>query len=454
MVKRKTAEQSPELSVEEALSRIDSDGRTHAFCPLAQWSPLDDERVARMAALAQHASKREGDRWAIVAARAWLDVAQVQPRGPKNAHKNAVAALDAITEESVESLRWRAHADAVLARSMDRGAKGYLAALERYRAVLARDPADLSSMVMAAACARHAASASRHSKRWAKEGQPLAEQSLELLRAAPDEDPRVLLERGLALESLGRGDEALAALERAIELARASQWDGLDVTAMDLAWTAVATLHEAAGRQAKADAWRRTQIEREPARAYGAVSALAHRMKAHEEWAALVALLDGLPPEVPWSAELSRELATAKVFSGDHAGAKVVIERWRATVDAPWPSDWGMFYLLGLCERALGDRPAAVRAFDQAMALTPDNPTVFPFLACTLEELGDPERCVTVCERALSVMGRHKNVLHAYGGALRALNRHEEAKSSLREAIARGETDAAADLLRWYGERA
>jgi Flp pilus assembly protein TadD len=175
-------------------------------------------------------------------------------------------------------------------------------------------------------------------------------------------------------------------------------------------------------------------------------------MKANEEWAALVALLDGLPKEVPWSTELSRALATAKVFSRDHAGAKAVIERWRATVDTPWPSDWGMFYLLGLCERALGDKRAAVLAFDQAMELTPDNPTVYPFLAWTLYELSDHPRCVTVCERALPVVGRNKNVLHAYGGALHELGRHEEAKSLLREAIARSEPDAAADLLRWYGE--
>jgi len=173
------------------------------------------------------------------------------------------------------------------------------------------------------------------------------------------------------------------------------------------------------------------------------------------------ALRDNLDAEdvLPLLARLARAAdprSDAWIYAHRHL-AEIAVEHdpWRASlfarrVIACRPEDDGAWAVLGLAQSLLGHHRYATRAYQEALALAPDN----PWYAHNLGHLYDvaldrPERALPLLERATLAQPGEADIAASYAHALARCGRLPAAKKVLKRAIRRGATADQMALWRW-----
>lgn len=166
------------------------------------------------------------------------------------------------------------------------------------------------------------------------------------------------------------------------------------------------------------------------------------------------------PEEIlPMLARLARAAepeSDAWIYAHRHL-AEIGVEHdpWRAAifarrVIARRPHDDGAWAVLGLSQSLLGHHRYAARAYERALALSPDN----PWYAHNLGHLYDvaldrPDDAVALLHRAAAAQPGEADIAASYAHALARCGRVAQAKRVLKRAIRRGGTADQMALWRW-----
>lgn len=337
------------IDIDTARKQLADDSRTDPFVPTARWYPSRDDRVLRLMVLAKQcaAHRDDGDEWALLEGRAWLEVGHTD--GGRSC-KKAISALESMREPTIDSLRWRAHAGAMGALAGNaKGAWEKTAAL--YRDVLARAPDDASANLMIAECARrHVQYSLAGTSKMAKVGVPLLEEALRHLAVPVLRDqPLADSERGLVFALMGRHGESVDALQRA-DAALAASTDLPNVwyearmvlmrglVAADRADDAVALVRSAS-------------VDHDSLRYQ-----LGLRLVQAQRWAPLTRLYEG---ELALRADELRYLAIALNHQQRFTDSVAAIERWRRENDTDDANDPHVLHTLAIAKHGLGEHDAA-----------------------------------------------------------------------------------------------
>jgi Flp pilus assembly protein TadD len=173
------------------------------------------------------------------------------------------------------------------------------------------------------------------------------------------------------------------------------------------------------------------------------------------------ALRENLDPEdiLPLLARLARAAdpeSDAWLYAHRHlAEMGVEHDPWRAAlfarrVIARRPDDDGAWAVLGLSQSLLGNFRYAARAYERALALTPDNPWYAHNLGHLYDvALGRPADALPLLARAALAQPSEADIAASYAHALARCGKVTAAKRVLRRATRRGATADQAALSRW-----
>jgi Flp pilus assembly protein TadD len=173
------------------------------------------------------------------------------------------------------------------------------------------------------------------------------------------------------------------------------------------------------------------------------------------------ALREGLDAEeiLPLLARLARAAAPdtdAWIYAHRHlAEIGVEHEPWRAAlfarrVIARRPDDDGAWAVLGLAQSLLGHYRYAARAYERALALTPENPWYTHNLGHLYDvALDRPRDALPLLARATLAQPEEADIAASYAHALARCGRVATAKRVLKRALRRGGTADQMALQRW-----
>jgi tetratricopeptide (TPR) repeat protein len=173
------------------------------------------------------------------------------------------------------------------------------------------------------------------------------------------------------------------------------------------------------------------------------------------------ALRDAVDAEdiFPLLARLARAASPdsdAWLFAHRHlAELGVEHDPWRAAlfarrVLARRPDDDGAWAVLGLAQSLLGHHRYAARAYERALALSPDNPWYAHNLGHLYDvALGRPERALRLLCQAIKAQPEEADIAASYAHALARCGRVVEARRVLGRAIRHGGTADQMALWRW-----
>ncbi len=279
-----------------------------------------------------------------------------------------------------------------------------------------------------------------------------AEQAQEILKAIPDHPPAVLLlatahrragkpaaaleliepllktqhkwaaahfEHGLALAAIGRGDEAIQALRKTLDLKPAHTE----------AWRILADHLLAIGDSEGADAAYARHIQcstRNPQLQRAAVAMLRNDIPTAE--ALLKTHLKQAPTDVP----AIRMLAEVAVRCGRNDDAVTLLERCLEL--APGFSAARYNYALLLYRR--NDSTAALVEIERLLAVDPRNPGYRNLYAVLLSRIGEYERSRRIYAELLKEYPAHAKVWLSYGHVLKTEGRLDEGIEAYRRSIA------------------
>jgi len=88
------------------------------------------------------------------------------------------------------------------------------------------------------------------------------------------------------------------------------------------------------------------------------------------------------------------------------------------TLTKDYPNAPLLFNLSGVCYKAVGQRDAAVKSFERALAIKPDYAEVCYNLGITLRELGQFDDAIKSYEKALTIKHAYPNVHNNLGNIL------------------------------------
>ena len=279
-----------------------------------------------------------------------------------------------------------------------------------------------------------------------------AEQALEILKVVPDHPPAVLLlaaarrrmgdtaaalelldplvaaqprsaaaqfERGLALAAAGRGDEAIVALRRAVEL----KPDHPD------AWRLLGDHLTAIGDSEGADAayLRHVKASTRNPELLRAAGAMVRKDLPRAE-ALLKAHLRKAPTDVP----AIRMLAEVAARHGRDDDAEKLLERCLELAPSFTPALYNYAVLLN----RRNESARALPAIERLLAAEPRHPGYRNFHAVLLSRLGDYERAAQIYAELLREYPSHAKVWLSYGHTLKTEGNLQEGVAAYRRSIA------------------
>ncbi len=241
---------------------------------------------------------------------------------------------------------------------------------------------------------------------------------LDTLAAAHPGHSMVHYERGLALGALRRGDEAVAALRRALELN----------PGLGDAWRALADHLFALGDGEAADAAYAEHLRhasRDP-RLLQAGAALVENRIAEAE-----TLLRTHLKQHPTDVAAIRMLAEVAARLGRFGDSEVLLARCLELAPSFTPARHNYATVLnrqGKCAQALAE-------IERVLAQEPDNPNYRNLLAAILGRIGEYSRAIEIYEGVLAEYPNHPNAWMSYGHALKSAGRREDSISAYRRSI-------------------
>ncbi|MBL8752643.1 MAG: protein kinase [Planctomycetes bacterium] len=140
-----------------------------------------------------------------------------------------------------------------------------------------------------------------------------------------------------------------------------------------------------------------------------------------------------LATQLPNNPNAHRVLGQAMFAANDHTGAVAALRR---ALDLA-PKVAGLHDNLGSALRAGGDRAAARASFQRALELEPGNSPARVHLAEALLADNDAKAAIATLRTGIEVDGREAALWECLGRALRRDGSHDEARTALREAVAR-----------------
>ncbi|MEX1994549.1 MAG: sulfotransferase [Steroidobacteraceae bacterium] len=238
------------------------------------------------------------------------------------------------------------------------------------------------------------------------------------LAAAHSTHAMVHYERGLALGALRRGDEAVGALRRAVEL----QPDLGD------AWRALADHLFALGDPDAADAAYAHHLRhasRDP-RLLQAGAALVENRIAEAEM-----LLRTYLKQHSTDVAAIRMLAEVAARLGRFGDSEVLLARCLALA----PSFTAARHNYATVLNRQGKAAQALAEVEGVLAQEPDNPNYRNLLAAILGRIGDYSRAIEIYEGVLAEYPKHPNAWMSYGHALKSAGRREDSIAAYRRSI-------------------
>ena len=244
-----------------------------------------------------------------------------------------------------------------------------------------------------------------------------AEQAAEILKVHPDL-PEALALSGLALGYLGKGEEAIAALRRAVHF-KAELPD---------AWRALGDHLTAIGDIEGAQSAYAEQIRHsthDPRLMEAAAHLCENRIAPAE--ALLLAHLKQFPTDVP----AMRMLAEVAARLGRYGDAEVLLERALELAPTFVPARHNYAFVL---HRA-GKSAEALAQLDRLLATDTDNSGYLNLKAAVLSRTGDVEESLRIYEKVTARYPNHAKVWLSYGHALKTAGRQDDCVRAYRRTL-------------------
>ena len=240
-------------------------------------------------------------------------------------------------------------------------------------------------------------------------------EQLDPLAAAHDRWAMVHYERGLALGQMHRGDEAVAALRRAVELAP-EMADG---------WRALADHLAAIGDAEAADAAyaRHLRFSARDPRLLEAGAALVENRIAVAE-----ALLRQHLREHPTDIAAIRMLAEVAARLGRHRDAEVLLRRCMELAPSFTPARYNLASVL----HRQGKGSEALAEAEQVLAQDPANPSYRNMKAAILGQLGEYGKAIEIYREVLGAYPHQAKAWMSYGHALKSAGQQDESVAAYR----------------------
>jgi predicted Zn-dependent protease len=246
-----------------------------------------------------------------------------------------------------------------------------------------------------------------------------AEQAAEILRVMPDQ-PDALALQGLALGSLGRGEEAIAALKRAVSLK----------PALPDAWRALGDHYTALEMRAAADAAYAESVRhstRDPRLMAAALALVENRIPDAE------AMLRELLKRQPTDVAAIRMLAEVAARIGRYHDAETLLARCLEL--APGFTAARHNYALVLHRQ---NKPAqALAQLDMLLAEQPRNPGFRNLRAAVLVRIGEYPEAIAQYREVLAEYPGHAKVWMSLGHALKTAGHNTECIEAYTKSIER-----------------
>jgi tetratricopeptide (TPR) repeat protein len=248
-----------------------------------------------------------------------------------------------------------------------------------------------------------------------------AAEALDVLDPLAGEHDRwamVHYERGLALGMLRRGDEAVTALRRAVELAPGMA-DG---------WRALADHLAAIGDAEGADAAYARHLRfsvRDPRLLEAGAALVENRIAVAEE------LLRQHLREHPTDIAAIRMLAEVAARLGRHRDAEVLLRRCMELA----PSFTAARYNLASVLHRQGKGSEALAEAEQVLAQDPANPSYRNMKAAILGQLGEYGKAIDIYREVLGAYPYQAKAWMSYGHALKSAGEREESIAAYRRCI-------------------
>jgi protein O-GlcNAc transferase len=225
---------------------------------------------------------------------------------------------------------------------------------------------------------------------------------------------------GLALQKLGRLEEAVASQRRALEL---------DRTLTDLHATMAAALHALDRNEAAVDSYRRAlRSQQQDADLHKGLSDALRALGQFDAAAASARRAAALrPDDVP----VRLSLAAAQHGGRDYAGAADSFGQ----VLAIMPEHVDVRFDLGQTLSRLGRFEEAMTCSRRVIEQRPDHIDAHLLLAACQRELKQPEAAVATYQLALAIAPDHATALHELGVTLHQLGKLQAAHASLQRAL-------------------
>jgi tetratricopeptide (TPR) repeat protein len=252
----------------------------------------------------------------------------------------------------------------------------------------------------------------------AAQPQLAAEQAREILKAVPGHAPAAFL-LAKALARAARGDEAIAALRRTVELEPDHPQ----------AWRVLADHLSAVGDREGADAAYARHIRsstRNPALLQAAVAMLRNDIPTAERL--LKAHLHAAPTDVP----AIRMLAEVAVRCGRDDSAEKLLERCIELAPSFEPARYHYAILL----QRQNDAARALAEIERLLAASPRNPGYRNLLALVMSRIGEFERSRRLFEELIGEYPANANVWMSYGHLLKTEGRQDESVAAYRRGAA------------------
>jgi tetratricopeptide (TPR) repeat protein len=225
----------------------------------------------------------------------------------------------------------------------------------------------------------------------------------------------VHFERGLALGGLQRGDEAVAALRRAVELAP-EMADG---------WRALADHLTAIGDTGAADAAYARHLRfsaRDPRLLEAGVALVENRIAVAE------ALLRQHLRRYPTDIAAIRMLAEVAARLGRHRDAEVLLRRCLELAPSFTPARYNLASVL----HRQGKGSEALAEAEQVLAQEPANPGYRNMKAAILGQLGEYQQAIDIYRDVLGAYPGQAKAWMSYGHALKSAGQREESIAAYR----------------------